>query len=42
MLLTESMVEFFVQHNIMVLLSIDGRETTHDRFRVDRGGRGNL
>lgn len=39
-LFTESMVEYFAQHKIMVLLSVDGLEPTHNRYRVDKLGRG--
>jgi len=39
-LLTETMVDYFVQHNIKVLLSIDGTAPTNDQFRVDKRGSG--
>jgi uncharacterized protein len=39
-LLTESMVDYFVQHRIMVLISLDGLARTNDRFRVDKRGLG--
>jgi len=39
-LLTEKSVEYFSRHGFKVLLSIDGLESTHDKYRVDRGGRG--
>ena len=39
-LFTESMVDYFAEHKINVLLSVDGLEATHDRFRLDRRGRG--
>lgn len=39
-LFTESMVDYFAQHRIMVLLSVDGLEPTHNRYRVDKRGRG--
>jgi len=39
-LFNESMVNYFAQHKIGVLLSIDGLESTHNRFRVDKRGRG--
>jgi uncharacterized protein len=39
-LLNESKVDYLAQHGIGVLLSIDGLEATHDRFRVDKRGRG--
>jgi len=39
-LITEEMAAYFAGHHIMVLLSVDGLEPTHDRFRRDRGGHG--
>jgi uncharacterized protein len=39
-LLDEEMAGYFAQHGIMVLLSIDGLEATHDRYRRDRGDHG--
>jgi len=39
-LLTPNMVEDFAAHGIKVLVSIDGLQSTHDRHRVDRRGRG--
>jgi len=39
-LFTDEMVKYFADHGIMVLLSIDGLRESHDRFRVDRRGRG--
>lgn len=39
-LITEEMAEYFAKHNIMVLLSCDGMQQSHDRFRQDKGGRG--
>jgi uncharacterized protein len=39
-LLTESMVEYFAQHGIMALLSIDGMAQTNNLFRVDKRGFG--
>lgn len=39
-LLTEKMTEYFAHHRIGVLLSIDGLEATHNRFRVDKRGHG--
>jgi uncharacterized protein len=38
--LDEDMAAYFAEHRIMVLLSIDGMRDSHDRFRVDRRGRG--
>lgn len=40
LLLDEAMVAYFAQHEIRVLLSIDGLEQSHDSYRVDRKGRG--
>lgn len=39
-LLNEEMVDYLVKHKIMVLLSIDGLEKTHDQFRLDKQGNG--
>jgi uncharacterized protein len=39
-LLTEEMVDYFARHKIKVLLSIDGLELTHNRFRLDKKGSG--
>lgn len=39
-LITEEMAEYFSKHNIMVLLSCDGLQQSHDRFRQDKGGQG--
>lgn len=39
-LIDEEMARYFSQHKIMVLLSIDGLEEEHNRFRVDASGRG--
>ncbi|HHT9119831.1 MAG TPA: radical SAM protein [Candidatus Hypogeohydataceae bacterium YC41] len=39
-LLTETMANYLAQHKINVLLSVDGLEPTHNRFRVDKDGRG--
>lgn len=39
-LLNQRMVEYFADHEIMVLLSIDGLQPSHDRFRLDKRGRG--
>jgi uncharacterized protein len=39
-LFTESIVDYFVKYKIMVLLSVDGLEPTHNRYRVDKRGRG--
>jgi uncharacterized protein len=34
------MVNYFAQHKVKVLLSIDGLESTHNRFRIDKHGSG--
>jgi len=39
-LLNQEMVEYCAGHQIMVLLSIDGLQPSHDRFRLDKRGRG--
>jgi len=39
-LFTETMVDYFARHQIGVLLSIDGLAESHNRFRVDKRGRG--
>jgi uncharacterized protein len=39
-LLTEDNVRYLADRNIMVLLSVDGLAESHDRYRVDRRGRG--
>src|SRR6266487_6362125 len=39
-LLNENNIDYLVQHKIGVLVSIDGLRATHDRFRVDKRGRG--
>jgi len=39
-LLNDEMVNYFAEHKISVLLSIDGLESSHNRYRVDRQGRG--
>ena len=41
-LMTEEMAQYFVQHRIMVLLSIDGMEDSHNRFRWDKQGKGSF
>lgn len=40
LLLDDAVVGYLADHRIKVLLSIDGLAATHDRFRVDRRGRG--
>jgi uncharacterized protein len=39
-LLNQQMLEYFAAHEIMVLLSLDGLQPSHDRFRIDKRGRG--
>ena len=39
-LLNDEMVDYFHEHDICVLLSIDGLAETHDRYRRDRKGNG--
>jgi uncharacterized protein len=39
-LLTDSMINYFYENKIKVLLSIDGVKETHDKFRVDKNGKG--
>ena len=41
-LMNEGMARYCADHKIMVLLSVDGLEATHDRFRVDKKGRGSF
>lgn len=38
--LTPAMIEYLNQENISIVLSIDGRETVHNRFRVTPSGEG--
>ena len=40
LLLNNKMTDFFSSHKIKVLLSIDGLKESHDRFRIDKSGRG--
>jgi uncharacterized protein len=39
-LINEEMAGYFSRHKIRVLLSVDGLEKEHNRFRVDANGRG--
>lgn len=39
-LLTRPVVHYCAQHGIKVLLSVDGLEATHDKYRVDKRGQG--
>ena len=40
MLIDEGMARLLAERNVRVLVSIDGLKDTHDRFRVDRRGKG--
>lgn len=37
-IINEEMADYFAHHKIKVLLSIDGLEDSHNRFRVDKNG----
>jgi uncharacterized protein len=39
-LLTSSMIDFFHHNKIKILLSMDGIKRTHDKFRIDKNGKG--
>lgn len=39
-LITQQWADFFARHDFLVGVSIDGPEPMHDRFRVNRAGRG--
>jgi uncharacterized protein len=39
-LLTDDSAEYLAMHNVRILLSIDGLQYSHNRYRVDRRGRG--
>jgi uncharacterized protein len=39
-LLTDKVVSFLVEHDFQLLISIDGREESHDRNRVFKNGKG--
>lgn len=39
-LLTKEILEFFAQHRINILISLDGGQETHDRYRKTRSGEG--
>lgn len=41
-LLTDEMARYFAEHQITVLISIDGLEASHDSYRVDALGRGSF
>jgi uncharacterized protein len=38
--LTPEWCELFRAHRVLVGLSLDGPQAMHDRYRVDKGGRG--
>lgn len=38
-LLDEAWCDFFVKHNFLVGVSIDGPQWLHDQFRIDKGGK---
>jgi len=39
-LLTESMIQYFISHNVVLYVSLDGDKTIHDLNRVDSKGNG--
>lgn len=39
-LLTDSMIDYFHQNKIKILLSIDGFKRIHDKYRIDKNGKG--
>ncbi len=39
-LIDDAKAEYLAEHKIMVLLSVDGLKDTHDKYRVDKRGRG--
>lgn len=39
-LLTEEIADFLIEHEFGVMVSIDGDEESHDRYRVDKAGNG--
>jgi uncharacterized protein len=39
-LLTSSMIDYFYQNKIKILISMDGVKGTHDKFRIDKNGKG--
>jgi uncharacterized protein len=41
-LIDETMADYFSQHKIMVLLSIDGLESSHNKFRITKQGGGSF
>jgi uncharacterized protein len=40
--LDDEWCRFFKQHNVLVGIGVDGPESLHDAYRVDRAGRGNF
>ncbi|MEF9921445.1 MAG: Cys-rich peptide radical SAM maturase CcpM [Christensenellaceae bacterium] len=41
-LLTDEIVEFFIEHNVALLISLDGTKDTHDKNRVFANGKGSF
>lgn len=39
-LLNEERLKWMKEHNMQVLLSLDGRKETHDKYRLTKGGKG--
>jgi len=39
-LLDDDMINYLSEHRIRILLSVDGLEASHDRYRLDKKGRG--
>lgn len=39
-LLDDEMINYLSEHRIRILLSVDGLEASHDRYRLDKKGRG--
>lgn len=40
--MTNDQLDYLIQHKVGILLSIDGMRESHDRYRVDRAGRGSF